>query len=250
MSNGIIITTNAGFFARRFERYLARSIQISRRSAEVVVREQARGLIRQAFIYTPPMAGRSFFQGKKASQRAIQATISRATIIKSQTKVERSLASQTSSTPREVLLEMLEDLKLSPAALADKIRANQRPDKHYPDSAQKFYASRQSVKSVQQIFERTMGVTAAGWCTAATALGVVFPDWIGRWAGKNNGTVVFQSSETMIMFKAVNRNRHMDGATIQRALDYAYDKQANKMRNSLIKAIARGVLRREDVFLT
>lgn len=250
MSNPITVTTNAGWMARRFERYLQRSIQISRVSVERVIRTQARGLIKEAFAYTPPMAGRSFFQGKKASERAIAATVKRATILKSEARIVRSLNARRTRVPREELLQILEELRMTPSALAQKIRSNRKPDKHYPDNGPKFYATKENAKAVQLIFQQTMGITAAGWCAAADALGIVYADWIGRWKSSNAGRVTFQVTDTLVEFKAVNPNRHRDGATIQRALDNAYDRQATKMRDSLISAISEGVLRREDVFRT
>lgn len=249
MSDAITVTTNAGFLARRFERYLQRSIQIGRRSVEIIVREQARGLVKHAFLYTPPMAGRSFFQGKKASQNAIAATIVKATVVKNLARVERQLSARRSNVPQEQLLQMQEQLKMTPSQMAQKIRSNRRPDKHYPDAGPKFYVTKQTRKQLRHIFEMTMGATAAGWCYAADKLGVIYPDWIGRWSSSNSGTATFQTTNTLVEFKAKNPNRHRDSRSIQRALDSAYDAQAGKMRNRLISAISAGVLRREDVFI-
>lgn len=248
MSDTIRITTDAGWCAQRFQRYLARSIQVTTRSVEEVVKEQARGLVREAFLQTPPMNGRSFFQGKKASQSAIGVTLARATLIKNEARIVRALNARTSSTPREELERMLEQVRLGPNALAARIRANQRRNKTYPESSPKFYTTKGTRKSVRQIFEATMGITAAGWCHAARSLGVIFPEWIGRHSGKNSGSMTFTTQGSVITFKAVNPNRHHDSATIQRAINAAYDAQAGRMRNSLIRAIERGILTRQDVF--
>jgi hypothetical protein len=251
MSDAIRITTDAGWMARRFERYLQRSIQISRVSVERVIRTQARGLLREAFRYTPPMAGRTFFEGKKASESAIRTTVQRATVLRNEGRIARSLNARTTRTPREELQRILEELRQPASALAEKIRSNRRADKNYPDSGPKFNATRQNAKAVQLIFMQTMGITAAGWCAAADALGSVsYPSWIGRWKSANAGQVAFTVTDNVVQFRAVNPNRHRDGATIQRALDNAYDRQASKMRESLISAISRGVLRRQDVFRT
>lgn len=249
MSDAITITTNGNYFGRRFERYLTRSIQIARRSVEEVVVEQARGLIRNAFLNMPPMNGRSFFQGKKASEKAIRATVAKATVVKNEAVILRQLSSRRSRVPREELERMLEQVRLTPSALLTKIRSQQRPDKTYPDTAPKFFTTKTKRKSVSTILETTIGATAAGWCAAADRLGIIYPPWVGRWKGRNSGSVTLDVRGQIIEFKAVNPTRHLDSATIQRALNAAFDRQANAMRNSLIQAIRRGVLRREDVFM-
>jgi hypothetical protein len=249
MSNDMIqITTNAGFFAQRFQRYLQRSIQISRRSVEAVVKEQAKGLIRNAFRYTPPMAGRSFAKGYSASKKAITNTVYRALVMRNEATVARSLQTVRRDTRRAALQQLAEQLAVEPSALVQFIKRNQKPDKHYPDRAPKHFSTIQKRKEVIALLEKTIGATAAGWCAAAAYLGVTFPDWVARWRSRNNGNVSLQISGNVIQFKARNPNRHTDSATIQRALDSAYDRQAEAMRRRLISAIAAGVLRREDVF--
>ena len=249
MSNGMIrITTNAGFFAQRFQRYLQRSIQVSRRSVEAVVKEQAKGLVRNAFRYTPPMAGRSFAKGYSASKKAITGTVRRALVMRNEVSVHRALQTVRRNVRRVALQQLLEQLTVSPSSLVQFIKHNQKPDKHYPDGAPKHFSTVQKRKEVIALLEKTIGTTAAGWCAAATYLGVTFPDWIGRLRSKNSGNVSLQISGNVIQFKARNPNRHTDSATIQRALDGAYDRQAEAMRRRLISAIAAGVLRREDVF--
>lgn len=249
MSDAITITTNGGFFARRFERYLKRSIQISKRSVQTVVTEQAKGLVREAFKHTPPMAGRSFFQGKKASQNAIATTLARATKIENENKLLARLNARSSKIPKDVLQKMLADVRTPAGVMAKRIRSHRKPDKTYPDSGPKFFVTKQTRKQLQQLFELTMGATAAGWCAAADKLGVRYPDWIGRWSASNNGTFALFISDNKVLFHAKNPNRHKDSATIQRALDSAFDAQADRMRNRLINAIAKGILKREDVFM-
>lgn len=248
MSDAIRITTNAGYFADRFQRYLQRSIQISRRSVEQVVKTQAKGLVRNAFRYTPPMAGRTFAKGYSASKRAIRNTVRRALVMRNEAAVNRLLQNARRPARRFELERQANELQAGPATLVQFIKSNQRPDKHYPDSAPRHLSTVAKRAAVQVLLEKTIGATAAGWCAAATALGVTFPDWVGRWRSRNNGRVIFRAIGNVVEFKARNPNRHTDSATIQRALDSAYDRQAEAMRRSLVSAIAAGVLRREDVF--
>ena len=244
----IRVTTNAGFFASRFSRYLARSIQVGTRTAETIVREQAKGLIRNAFKFTPPMAGRSFAKGYSASKKAITASVRKALVMRNEATVQRSLEKVRSEARKVALEKLAQELAVTPSTLVHFIRQGQKPDKRYPDSAPKHFSTVQKRKEVIALLEKTIGVTAAGWCAAAAAFGVTFPNWVGRWRSKNNGTVSVRTANNSIQFKASNPNRHTDSATIQRALDNAYDRQAEAMRARLISAISAGVLRSQDVF--
>jgi hypothetical protein len=248
MSDAIRVTSDAGYFAQRFNRYLQRSIQISRRSVEQVVREQAKGLIRNAFWYTPPMAGRSFAKGFSASKKAIRNTVRRALVIRNEQTIARALQTVQRPARRSELQNQAQALAASPQTLVQFIKRNQRPDKHYPDAAPKHLATVAKRAAVELLLQKTIGATAAGWCAAATLLGVNFPEWVGRWRSRNNGTVILRASGNTVQFKARNPNRHTDSATIQRALDAAYDRQAEAMRRRLVSAVAAGVIRREDVF--
>ena len=89
MSDAIRVTTNAGEFGARFNRYLQRSIAVTRRTTQEVVEEQARGLVRNAFKYTPPMAGRSFAKGFSASKKAIRNSLRKALVIRNECKATR-----------------------------------------------------------------------------------------------------------------------------------------------------------------
>ena len=213
MSNGMIrITTNAGFFAQRFQRYLQRSIQVSRRSVEAVVKEQAKGLVRNAFRYTPPMAGRSFAKGYSASKKAIIGTVRRALVMRNEVSVHRALQTVRRDARRVALQQLLEQLAVQPAALVQFIKRNQKRDKHYPDNAPKHFSTVEKRKEAIALLEKTIGATAAGWCTAATYLGVTFPDWIGRWRSKNNGSVSLQISGNVIQFKAHRLDNNSESA--------------------------------------
>ena len=244
----IRVTTNAGFFANRFARYLATQISISRLTAEQVVRREAKGLVRNAFRFTPPMAGRSFAKGFSASRKAIKATVGKALVMRNEVTVQRSLQTVRREARRVALQELAQELAVPPSTLVQFIKQNQKPDKRYPDGAPRHFSTVEKRKAVILLLEQTIGATAAGWCRAALALGITVPNWVSRWQSRNTGAVAFSVSGNVIEFKARNPNRHTDGANIQRALDSAYDRQAESIRRQLISAIARGVIQREDVF--
>jgi hypothetical protein len=248
MSDAIRVTTNAGEFGVRFNRYLQRSIAITRRTTQEVVEEQARGLVRNAFKYTPPMAGRTFAKGFRASKKAIKNSLRKALVIRNEATIARQLDRARRAARREQLEIVSRELEASPAALVQFIKEHQKPDKRYPDNAPKHFTTVAKRAQVEALLERTIGVTAAGWCKAATRLGVIFPDWVGRLQSKNPGTVNLRVSGNIVAFRTRNPNKHTDSATIQRALQQAYDIQAEAMRERLVSGIAARAIRRSDVF--
>jgi hypothetical protein len=248
MTNGIRVTTNAGEFGARFNRYLQRSIAITRRTTQEVVEEQARGLVRNAFKYTPPMAGRTFAAGYRASKKAIRNSLRKALVMRNEATVARQLDRARTAARREQLEIVSRELEASPSALVQFIKQHQKPDKRYPDSAPKHFSTVAKRAQVEALLERTIGVTAAGWCKAATRLRVIFPDWVGRLQSKNPGTAAIRVSGNIVAFRARNPNKHTDSATIQRALQQAYDIQAEAMRRRLVSGIAARAIRRSDVF--
>jgi hypothetical protein len=248
MSDAIRVTTNVGAYADRFNRYLQRTIQISRLTTEQVVRREVKGLVKFAFLYTPPMAGRSFAKGFSASKKAIRASLKQATVARNSASISRLLERTRSEQKRTEYRQILQQLEQPAQSVVQFVKRHQKPSKRYPADGPKHFVTVETRKQVQLLLEKTIGVTAAGWCAAATSLGVTFPDWIGRWRSRNSGTVSFTATESLVEFKALNPNRHTDSRRIQRALDAAFYRQADSMRRQLLSAIARGVLRREDVF--
>ena len=248
MSDAIRVTTNAGEFGVRFNRYLQRSIAVARRTTQEVVEEQARGLVRNAFKYTPPMAGRTFAKGFRASKKAIRNSLRKALVIRNEATIARQLDRARRAARREQLEIVSRELEASPSALVQFIKEHQKPDKRYPDSAPKHFTTVAKRAQVEALLERTIGVTAAGWCKAATRLRVIFPDWVGRLQSKNSGTASLRVSGNIVAFRARNPNKHTDSATIQRALQQAYDIQAEAMRSRLVSGIAARAIRRSDVF--
>jgi hypothetical protein len=255
MSDAIRVTTNVGAYADRFNRYLRRTIQISRLTTEQVIRREAKGLIKFAFKYTPPMVARSgvkgysFAKGYSHSKKAIRADLKKALTARNMESTTRVFERTRNAARREQYREILEQLQASPNTVVRFIKQNQKPTKRYPVDGPKHFVTVDTRKQVLFLLEKSIGVTAAGWCAAATALGFNgVPDWVSRWASKNTGSVVFRVSGNVVEFNARNPNRHTDSARIQRILDYAFRSQADSMRRQLISAISDGVLTRQEVF--
>lgn len=180
--------------------------------------------------------------------KAIRNSLRKALVIRNEATVARQLEKARTAARRAQVQEVTRELEASPAALVQFIKQHQKRDKRYPDDAPKHFTTVAKRAQVEALLERTIGVTAAGWCKAATALRVTFPDWVGRLQSKNTGTAALRVIGNIVAFRARNPNRHTDSATIQRALQQAYDIQAEAMRRRLISGISARAIRRSDVF--
>lgn len=248
MSDAIRVTNNADEYSRRFNRYLQRTIQISRLSLEQVIRREAKGLVKFAFLYTPPMAGRSFAKGYSASRRAIRGSLKLALVARNAATIARGLERTRNQARRAQYQAIQQQLEASPETVVQFIKRNQKPSKKYPQNGPKHFVTVDTRKRVQELLDKTIGATAAGWCAAGTALGVSFPEWIARWRSRNNGSSVLRSNGNTVEFRAQNPNRHTDSRRIQRALDAAYYRQAESMRRQLNRAISRGIIDAQAVY--
>jgi hypothetical protein len=249
MSDAIRVTTDFGSNEARFNRYLQRTIQISRLTSEQVVRREAGRLVKWAIAYTPPMANRSYAKGFSASKRAIRGSLKLALTARNAESIARGLERTRNQDRRTQYRLIQQQLEASPESVVQFIKRNQKPSKKYPTNGPKHFVTVETRKRVFALLEKTIGATAAGWVTAARALGVRgVPEWITRWSSRNNGSSQVVVSGNTVKFKARNPNRHSDSRRIQRFLDQAYFRAANNMRSQLTAAIANGVFTRQQIF--
>jgi hypothetical protein len=249
MSSGIQISTNGGVYAQRFNRYLERTIQISRLTAEQVIRREGGRLVKFALLYTPPMANRSYAKGFAASKRAIRGSLKLALTARNAATVARGIERTRNEDRRRQYRAIQRELEASPESVVRFIKQHQKPSKKYPLNGPKHFVTVETRRQVFALLEKTIGATAAGWVTAARALGVRgVPDWITRWSARNNGSSQILVNNNTVEFKARNPNRHTDSRRIQRFLDQAYFRSAENMRAQLNSAIAAGVFTRAQIY--
>jgi hypothetical protein len=249
MSDAIRVTTDFESNQARFNRYLQRTIQISRLSVERVIYREAGRLVKWAIMYTPPMANRSYAKGYSASKKAIRGSLKLALTAKNAATVARVIQRTRNEDRRNNYRLIQQQLEASPESVVRFIKRNQKPSKKYPPDGPKHFVTVETRARVFALLEKTIGATAAGWVTAARALSVRgVPEWITRWSSKNNGSSQIVISGNTVEFKARNPNRHSDSRRIQRFIDGAYGKAARNMRAQLVSAISQGIFTREQIF--
>jgi hypothetical protein len=93
------------------------------------------------------------------------------------------------------------------------------------------------------------GITAAGWVKAADALNVrpAAPSWITRHKNKNSGVYKFKATATDLFIQAKNPSKHPKSQYIQKILDRAFSKRADKLKAQVLAAIAKGKVDRATI---
>jgi hypothetical protein len=223
-------TMTATFDQQRFQRWLGNVLKTSKRQASVVAQEQFRGVLKEAFRLTPPMADSSFANGFSRSRKQIRKDTATAFVAVSE--------------DRGVAALKRKGLQLPSGGVSAALRwykAHQAKNKRvYVD--QKRLILRGDLAKLREILVRDIGITAAGWVKAAQEMNVkpMPPEWVTKHTGKNPGRFTFRASTNELAIIAHNTSRHSSSAYIQKLLDRAFDRQADKMRRRVISALASG----------
>jgi hypothetical protein len=218
------------FDQERFQRWLSNVLKTSKRAASVVAQEQFRGVIKEAFRLTPPMADSSFANGFSRSRKQIKKDTSTAFISVSEDRGVAALKR------RGILLP-----SGGVSAALRWYKAHQAKNKRVY-VGQKRLILRNELERLRQMLIQNIGITAAGWVKAAQELSVrpAAPAWISKHTGKNPGQFKFNASTNELFILALNTSKHSASSYIQKLLDRAFEKQAQKMRRRVISALAAG----------
>jgi hypothetical protein len=224
----------------KFDRWLANTLRNSRKSADEVVRDQFKQVIKGVFKLTPPMDDSTFAAGFRAGKNAI--------------KRETKKAFFTVNPARKNDIKYLARLRVSrhqldAQSLQELVRWYQQQvdgRKHFK-GLQKRKIWKDQLPQIQDAIFKRIGITAAGWCKAADVLGVKYEDWIGRHKSKNAGVILAYIRPGKIYFSARNPSHHPDSSFLQSRLEQAFKNQANAMRRRIISAIAAGKADRKNV---
>jgi len=212
------------FEQARFQRWLENVLRTSKRTVSVVAQEQFRGVIKNAFLLTPPMAETSFAKGFSAGKRAIR---------KDTGMAFRSISERTN----------LAKLKVKPLPFNEAKKwyhSLQKPNRRIEAPPKKRPLLKSDLAKLREQLMEKMGVTAAGWCTAADQLGVRYPSWIGRHKAQNSGTYEFTVTDSKMNIGARNPSRHTASSYIQFLLNAAFRKQSEAMRRRVMSALKAG----------
>ncbi len=191
-----------------FNAALDRFLQHSKRDAEVVLRQQAKGLIKSLIAVTPP-GGRSV-SGSQARGRGMSS-------VKADTfKVVRGV------TPR-LAQESNVAAAIKPHRIQGRVHREVTPRILVPMSALRDYLRKQTQK---------VGHLASGWNQAAARFGFKPPVWI--WRNRGPGGVEIEVSDRRIAVRATNRVKYASGIRDMNSLvQWAVNLQKHKLLRQL-----------------
>ena len=204
--------------ATRLNKSISRLLSQSKRSAPVVLREQARGVVRYVQAFTPPASrGATGAAAKKQGQSAVRArmrvygTVNEAfEIVKD--RMGEAAAKHFWKLIRSGELSRASDLirSLTTRGLApfDGGKLYQRLlDQHKKPRGVSYYVSDpQALKAFTAESLKHVGTLAAGWSPAVRGVGSVPPAWIGRHG--EDGTFQLTTQGGVLMLTAKNRVRY------------------------------------------
>jgi len=212
MSRELRINTTA------FNAALNRFMQHSKRDAEVVLRQQARGLMKSLIDVTPP-GGRNV-SNAKARARGINSL--KADAFKVVEVVSPKRAEETNVEPL-----------ISRHRVQGRVKQEVTPRILVSAAALRAYLKKQQAK---------VGFLASGWNQAASKLGFKPPAWI--WNNRGPGAVVIEVNERRIAVRATNRVKYASGFRDMSSLvQWAVNLQTQKLRRQLTNFLA-GTARR------
>ncbi len=195
----------------RFNEALKRFRKTSKRAVGIVLKEQARGVLRKVVDWTPP--GGKGAQGSAAKKRG-EAAVERDIF-----KLMRPVKSfgKDADALRGAGMFIEAPSAESPAAIhkANRSKTGRVRRKLNPKIAIKASDFRRYVASKKKM----VGFLASGWKAAATKLGVSLPAWVTRHTGSGGG--VIKSTAASIEVSATTRVRNARMLELERRVQSA-----------------------------
>jgi hypothetical protein len=240
-----------------FDKFLAMSLSVTRKSAAECVESNFRGVVRWLYSVTPPMGGKKasvatlpkvrrdgtvtntysvdFSSGKNAGERTIKRDVGR--ILRA--IPDEFKAAMRTKKGQALVLERFgkdatsENLNASPSEVRDYYLSRLDRNKKVRGRFRRpTWAS--TIKAIIAEQLKTQGITPAGWVEASESMRAgAIPSWIRRNASVNKGTLTKIQSTEALIFEAKNNSNHPDSARIQSSLNSAFQMQANTMARSL-----------------
>jgi len=199
------LTLNTDAFNRALSEFMAGS----KREAVVVLKEQARGIMRNLFEVTPP--GRPKLGSGKARKRGRDNV--KADVLKVVRPVKRN--------PQETDVAAL----IKPRRRDGRVRREVNPRITVPLDAFKAYVARK---------QAMVGFLASGWNEAAARLGVKPAAWI--WQNEGPGDLQIIITDKGIRIIATNKVKYASSISQLRSrLQWAVDQQRRKIERRLKK---------------
>jgi hypothetical protein len=202
-----------------FQAAMKRFLRTSKRAARVVLKEQARGVLRKVVDWTPP--GGKNAEGSAAKKRG-EAAVER-DILKLMRPVKTFGKDADALRAAGMFIET--PSSESPAAIhkANRTKTGRVRRKLSPKIAIKTSDLRRYIASKKKM----VGFLASGWKSAAAKLGFSLPAWITRHSGSGGGQI--KSSSTAIEVTATNSVKNAPRLDMERRVQSAIDSQAAAM---------------------
>jgi len=190
----------------KFDAALASFRKISKRSAGIILREQAKGTLRKIIDWTPP-GGRNA-QGQAAKKRG-------------EAKVEGDIRK---------LMEGVSAKQASRESPAEVHRNNRSRDGKgavVGNVVDKIKVRKSDLSKLIRDKKRMVGFLASGWKPAAIKFGLNIPAWISRHSAPGIGKI--KATATSIEVSATNQVEGAPALDMERRVQNALDSQAAAM---------------------
>jgi len=217
------MSKNISVDTARFNEAMKRFMRTSKRAAGIVLKEQARSVLRKIVDWTPP--GGKGAQGSAAKKRG-EAAVER-DILKLMRPVKNYGRDADALRAAGMFIEAPSNE--SPAAIhkANRSKTGRVRRKLSPKIAIKASELRRYIATKKKM----VGFLASGWKAAATKLGVSLPAWVTRHTGSGEG--VIKSTTVSIEVTATNSVRNAPKLDMDRRVQNAINSQADAMTRRL-----------------
>jgi hypothetical protein len=238
------IEMRLGKASERFDRWIANSIKVSKRTLAEILKEQGKMIMKEVIQITPPMDHTSFSKGYSRVRNSITINASKAFFAHNPNlrNDPRFIARAKAQFPYLLTQTVDSAVKWYNANIDEK--------KHFIGGAKRRIWADQRKPILEKLFQK-IGVTAGGWVPACDYFGIKYPDWMGRWSSVNKGKIGIYEQNGKFRFAATNNAIYRKSSALQDRINAvvidSMNSQATKMRARMIAGIAAGVVNRDDL---
>lgn len=190
-----------------FNAAVAKLMANSKRDAVAVLKEQARGILRNVITVTPPGKwGRSSSEARKKGRANVQADV----------------------------FKVVQPVTRNPqvADVAALIKRHRRNGRIRKEVSPRITVPRDKLKEYLKKKQALVGFLASGWNHAAATLGVKPPAWV--WNNEGPGSIAIEIGATSIRIVAINEVKYASGiGQLRSRLQWAVNQQQRAIERRL-----------------
>lgn len=228
-----------------FNKWLWYFSRTCKSSFEKNLAQQAKLLVKEALLYTPPMAGgNSFKQGELSAKRRIDTDTQNAFLIfPTRWKLKKdSFFLAYDISPEELRSNVNEHLQW----YLSKRGKNRRIPKGL-EKRRAIFAN--DLEEVRKKLKERIGWLASGWAPAAKAFQVNIPEWISRHSGHGAGGIKLVKTDWEISITCYNSRQFSESKQLQNKLADALNNRAKVLQKRTLLALAKKISKSRDVFI-